>query len=278
MQQPSITPGPRPGFARRRAAFIALGLAGALGGFAGPAAAHDTWFEPRPALRLALGTGNQFPKQETGVGEEYLVAQGCRSASAGTSALRRVADEPHALLLEPLRRPAAAGEAYSCWVQLTAFDIEIQNDIVEVYLAEVAATAEVRAAWADLKRRGLPWRERYTKHARIDMPGRDAQAQPVRMAADIVLEDSGALRAGQTIRARVLKDGAPLRGLPVELRHENAPLGIWRRTDADGRLEVPVPLPGRWLLRGTELRLAAGDPTRWESTFVTLAFEVGPKP
>jgi len=37
---------------------------------------------------------------------------------------------------------------------------------------------------------------------------------------------------------------------------------------------VPAPLAGRWVLRGTELRLSETEPDVWESRFVTLAFEI----
>ena len=60
----------------------------------------------------------------------------------------------------------------------------------------------------------------------------------------------------------------------VLLISESATQGIWRRTDAQGRLAWPASPEGRWLLRGTQLRPSVDDPTRWDSGFVTLAFEV----
>jgi hypothetical protein len=57
--------------------------------------------------------------------------------------------------------------------------------------------------------------------------------------------------------------------------NERSPVGLWFRTDAQGRIRARLPLPGRWLLRGTDLRLSAVDATRWESQFITYAFEVG---
>jgi hypothetical protein len=35
-----------------------------------------------------------------------------------------------------------------------------------------------------------------------------------------------------------------------------------------------VPLAGRWILRGTDLRACAERPGTWDSRFVTLAFGV----
>ena len=74
----------------------------------------------------------------------------------------------------------------------------------------------------------------------------------------------------------MLRDGEPLAGFQVELQTAQSPLGIWRETDAQGKLRHRLPFAGRWLLRGTDLRLAPRDPTRWESRFVTLALDVKP--
>jgi len=237
-----------------------------------PALAHDTWFERQPAtageVLLSLGTGNQYPRHESGIDARYLVRQGCRVA-AHVVPLKPVRNEPDALVL---RGPAGAG---TCWAQLEPFDITLEPAKIELYLREIGAGPAVRASWAAMQQRGLPWRERYTKHARIEL-GEPSPAA-VALGMDIVI-DSGSAVAGRTIAARVLRDGQPVAGLPVELRSEDSALGIWRRTDDAGRLQVPAPAAGRWLLRATDLRPAADDPDRWESRFATLAFDIGTAP
>ena len=60
----------------------------------------------------------------------------------------------------------------------------------------------------------------------------------------------------------------------VELRSDSVAIGLWARTDADGLVRMRLPLPGRWVLRGTELQPSVTRPGGWESRFVTLAFEV----
>lgn len=251
-----------------------------------PALAHDTWFErlsvgPGPVL-LALGTGNQFPLRETGVGAEYLVQQGCSTAgAAGTetpaaaaSALTAVRVGASALLL---RGPAGA---HSCWAQLQAFELEMPADKVALYLDEVNASAEQRAAWAQMQRRGLPWRERYTKSARIELgsgspAGPGSAVAPVQLALDAQLQ-----RQPDGLLFTVLRDGQPLPGQAVELRAAlaapgaAAPTGQWHRTDAQGRLRLPLPPSGRWLLRGIDLRPSVVTADAWESRFLTLAFDV----
>jgi hypothetical protein len=150
--------------------------------------------------------------------------------------------------------------------------VELAPDKVPVYLQDIQATPEVRAAWAALQARGLPWRERYTKHARIELGTPSSAPAPTDL--DLHLETAGqAVRVGHRYTAQALLNGQPLAGLALELRSESSPLGIWRRTDAQGRIEVTVPLPGHWLLRGVDLHLSDSDPERWDSRFVTLAFE-----
>jgi hypothetical protein len=167
------------------------------------------------------------------------------------------------------------------------FDIELPADKVALYLKEASASAAVRTAWADVQSRGLPWKERYTKHARIELAPSDTTrnaAQPAAaplpsgMAIDVLLQGGRQpLRAGDDLRAQVLRDGLPLADFAVELQSDTSPFGFWQRTDAEGRVRFKLPLAGRWVLRGTDLRLSTTVPDTWESRFVTLAFEVAPK-
>ncbi len=237
------------------------------------AAAHDTWFQPEGAdaqgrALLALGTGNRFPVQETAIGAEYLVRTGCGAAGA----LAPVGLRDSALLL----RTPAADAGLSCWAQSQPFDVTLTPERVAVYLKEIGAPPWVHAAWQAQRARGLAWHERYAKHARIEIQGDDPrEAPPSGMAMDArPLGASARRQVGDTLTVELTRDGAPLPGMAVEFRHERAPVGLWQRSDAQGRVTLRLPLAGRWVLRGTELRRAADDPERWDSRFVTLAFEV----
>jgi hypothetical protein len=228
--------------------------------------AHDTWFEAGPSGQLALGTGNRYPVHETAVAPEYLAAQGCRRA-AGAGSERglqptRLVDT--ALLLRAPPRAAA------CWAQLVPLDIELDAAHVATYLHEVQAQPAVRRAWQALQARGVTWKERYAKHARIELGPAAGPSQPVPLAMDVLREPL----PGGGWSFQVLRHGVPLAGQPMELIHHQAQRGIWRLTDALGRIQLPALRPGRWLLRGTHLRLSDEDPTRWDSDFLTLAFEL----
>ncbi len=251
-----------------------------------PARAHDTWFElraagPGPEAQLALGTGNRFPVMEFPLGIEQLRHSGCRGDAGETLPLAHDDDEPQALRLR-VARPAAAGGALTCWAQTQAFEVELTPTLVTQYLKEIQAPPAVHQAWAAQRARGQRWTERYTKHARIELPdadGRTATATPSGMALDLLLLGGPrALRAGETAEFQLLRDGRPLAGQALELHGEHGALGFWRRTDADGRVRFTLPLPGRWVLRGTELRLADSGDVLWDSRFVTLAFSVGAAP
>lgn len=249
----------------------------------GPAWAHDSWFVPLPPTErgervLALGTGDRFPALETPLSMEQVAASGCLGAGqARPVPLRWLADRPTAVLLRTTR-PLPEDAALSCWAQLLPQDIEIDDATVEVYLSEINAGQAVRARWQELRARGVRWRERYTKHARIELGAGPAgpAAAPV-LGLDVRLESPTPLRAGDTLHAQVLRDGEPLAGQPVELRSDLSTIGLWRRTDAEGRVSIPLPLAARWLLRGVDLRPSATRADAWESRFVTLAFEVLPR-
>jgi hypothetical protein len=241
---------------------------------AGTALAHDTWFEALPGASpqrvLALGTGTLYPLYDSGIDAQYLARQGCRGPQ-GAWALRPLRNEAATLVVQ-----APAG-AETCWAQLAPFEIELAADKIELYLNEVRAGAELRAAWADMRARGLRWKERYTKHARIELGGLGSGgAAPAPMAMDALIE-SGPPRVGELAQFRVLRDGQPLVDFPLELRSESSRIGLWRRTDASGRVQLRLPLAGPWLLRGVDLRLSATRRDEWDSRFLTLAFQVAPQ-
>jgi hypothetical protein len=266
-------------------------LAIALAVMAGNAAAHDSWFVALPRtdrgeVVLALGTGNQFPVMDTSIPLAQLARTGCQGeGQQRPGPMRWVADRPIALVLRSAR-PVQAAAALTCWAQLRTIDIEIDNATVDIYLQEVNASPAVRERWQAMRARGVRWQESYTKHARIELgvpepaapaPPPAAPAPVVGLGLDLRLETPGPLRAGDTLRAQLLRDGQPLAGQPLELRSDLSPLGIWRQTDADGRISVTVPLAANWLLRGVELRPSETKPDAWDSRFITLAFEVLPK-
>jgi hypothetical protein len=251
------------------------------------AQAHDTWFAAGPPTEggdtpLVLGTGNRFPLHEFGIAFPYLEQRGCRTRDGATVTLDLQLERAEALLLRAGTRGSksrAAGIALTCWAQLVPFDIEITPEKVAVYLDEIAAPQSTRDTWAAIQARGLPWKERYTKHARLELAGTAAGAppKPAPLGMDLLLDHPGTPpRAGDTLKFQVLRDAAPLPGFAIELLGDSGAAGTWLRTDAQGRASVRVPQAGRWLLRGVDLHPSTERPDTWDSRFVTLAFEVSP--
>ena len=258
-------------------------MAVALQVFACEAAlAHDTWFQRldrRPdSPILALGTGNRYPAQEFPIAAGQLRTSGCRVADGTPASFQPLQVTSRALLIRALRKPSQQSGGMSCWAESVAFDLELSEELVQVYLDEIAATEPVRAQWRSLQARGVRWKERYVKHARIDLPGaREAttgRAMPAGMGIELVMEGGPrAVAPGEPLVFQLLRDGQPLEGQPIELVDERGGSKAWLKTDREGRLQLSVPTPGPWLLRGTELRLSSTLVDTWESRFVTLVFE-----
>ena len=262
----------------------------------GAAQAHDSWFRvmaptDRGQLVLALGTGNQYPDYDTPVLAAQLQSSGCLGRGVRETPLRPGPETLWSTLAEALKgppwlmlrtgRPVSAAVAVRCWAQLVPIDIDLDDATVEIYLAEIGATPAVRQRWAGLRAQGVRWRERYVKHARIEVDGdgvAEVAPEPVDgLGMDLLTETTARpLRVGQRVRWQLQRDGRPLPGLPLELRSATGGHSLWLTSDADGRVEAVLPGPGRWLLRGTDARPDAADPQRWDTRFVTLAFEVQP--
>jgi hypothetical protein len=225
---------------------------------------------PAGDVVFTIGTGTRFPIYEFALAYEYIAASGCRGR-----ALAHVADRPTAGVVRSATR-LNPRNALTCWAQLAPFDVEGPPNKIDLYLREIQAGPALRATWAAMKSRGLPWRERYTKFARIELGGTGVRVA-LPLAMDVRLDNPRQpIRAGDELGFQVLRDGQPIADLPVELVSDLSPLGIWRRTDAEGRVRVTVPLAGRWILLGVDLRVSSQTPDERVSWFVTLGFEVLP--
>lgn len=258
--------------ARRAALLAALCLVASQGW------SHDSWLSPsrgaapQGQVALELATGNRFPVQEFGQAAAGVAQAGCATGAGARLALRPVREQARWLDLSAAM-PKAAEQPLSCWLELAAVEIEIEPRLVQVYFAEIRASAANRQAWAALQARGLPWRERYRKFARIELGQGAAARRPAGLDLEIVVLGDKPISVSEPLEFQVLRDGRPLPGFPVELVSERSALGIWRESDAAGKLRHSLPFAGRWLLRGTDLRPSGERPDTWESRFVTLAIE-----
>lgn len=278
-----------------------------------PASAHDTWLSQRegaPAHRvwLRLGTGEQYPQMSSPVPAALLRQAACTTGPAAPGGptqrpLRAQQAADDALWLHGAW-PGADGApppALSCWAETQPQDTTLTPAEVTAYLDEARAPAALRARWAALAAQGLPWRERFSKHTRLELvparrtatpaPPATGPATTSPMATDTPLATSlhgrsplpvelvaeppapGSNPAALTLR--LWRDGAPWPDHPVQLLGDELPRGLWLRTDAEGRLRLNSLPGGTWLLRGVDLQPPVQDDGPWRSRFFSLRFQPG---
>jgi len=253
---------------------------------AAAARAHDTWLASAPRDARAGGSsfemssGDRFPRGEVAPAADSLLRNACMSVDGKRQRLLPERSEGASLLLRV--RHAEGSAPLACWIEQRSFEIDLEPALVDVYLHEVRAIPAVRAHWQQLKAAGKPWRESYRKNLRIETAHglnaspeqRAAARKPLGLPLEIVVEGDAALRPDVEQRFVVLLGGKPLAGLPVEFVNDQQPGGVWRISDAQGRVALSFPLAARWMLRGTWIEPRRGDSNRWDSEFVTLLLEV----
>ena len=147
------------------------------------------------------------------------------------------------------------------------------------YLVEEGLTGAIDAHKRSAPSNAEP-RERYTMYAKaILLSGAASDAwrtvvgQPIEIVPD---KDPYALKPGESLPVHVLLRGRPAPNLLVKAA-STAPNGAQHdvgRTDANGRLEVPVSA-GKWRLHTIAMEQVQNDTdAQWESHWATLTFEV----
>jgi hypothetical protein len=244
-----------------------------------------------------LATGDLYPKFDSSVAPEHLERIGCR-IDGGSVINPRLSPRADGLLQVQL--PLTPQRRATCWAQLHPATIELEDGVVEAYFKEAQPPLAVRQAWDAQRSQGIRWNERYVKHARIEWwapsspstvalaaetspPEASATAEASPLDVDVVLMNpTTAPQIGELVEFRVTRQGRPLVQQAVEFRVHASRFGLWRRTDAEGRVRIALPVPGRWVLRGIELTPppTGTDPLRspWQGLFFTLAFDVGSAP
>ena len=84
-----------------------------------------------------------------------------------------------------------------------------------------------------------------------------------------------ALPKGRKLPVRLLRDGKPLKGALVVAMQRDVPgdSKIALRTDAKGRVVLPLSRPGVWLVKAVHI-VKAEQPGEWNSLWASLTFEV----
>ncbi|MBL8839900.1 MAG: DUF4198 domain-containing protein [Planctomycetes bacterium] len=242
---------------------------------------HETWLAPAAfrtksgvEMRLDLSSGMAYPALESAI-DPKRVAKAAFRLGGKVVALPEGSAAPHSLAL---RATFPSDGLATVWVELAPKALELTDELVEEYFVDIAATAEVRAAWA--KQRGkTTWRESYVKHAKSfvtvgEAAADDSWAEPIGAALELVPgSDPRSWRVGQPLHVTLRWNGKPCPRQPVGLVIEGATEPKFVTTDDDGGARFDPKRAGQALLYTTLLRPAA-DGVAWQSDFATLTFAI----
>ena len=152
-----------------------------------------------------------------------------------------------------------------------------------MYFHDIRAPQAVRDAWAAQQKAGIGWNEVYRKYVRVEAPvpgagagdcARPQCASRATTRSNWCRRATSRCAAGTEAEFLALADGKPAAGIAVEFVSLRSPLGLWKQTDAEGRIRLALPFAGEWLLRSTVLNIPASPQEPWRSAFATLTVQV----
>jgi len=245
------------------------------------AGAHDFWIEPstfRPEagalvmLRLRVGEhfrGDPVPLNPPLV-KEFVVA----TDGGSEPILRRPGAEPAGVVAVPQAGVAVVGyRSLPQRVELPAVDFER-------YLGTEGLEAVIRTR-ATRGESAAPGREIFSRAAKALLAvggGRPASGHDrvLGFTLELIPERSPyALRAGDELAVMLRYEGKPLAGALVMALHGSGETLATIRTDASGRVRVPLSRGGAWLVKAVHMVPApAGSDADWESIWASLTFEL----
>lgn len=246
--------------------------------------AHDLYLlpdsfriHPGAKVRVAFHNGDAFPESEVGPDPERLKDALLRSStrSSAVSGIRISGNKAVGMV------EASGTGCLFLSVRTVPNVIELAPDKFVDYLKEEGLTKVIR--WRGQHHEtGRPGRERYTKFAKsLLVAGRpdDFYKQPLGLLIEIVpLADPYTLHEGAVLPVRVLFRGKPAPDLQLEAAWAGdgeKKIQVVGRTDAEGRIEIPLTKAGKWRLHSLMMKRCS-DPTSadWESFWASLTFEV----
>jgi uncharacterized GH25 family protein len=244
-------------------------------------AAHDMWIEPslftpaagaRVAVRLRVGQhfeGDPLPR------DPARILRFTAITAAGEAPIPGVpGTDPAGLLV------AAAPGTTELVYRSGRDSVELEAARFETYLAE-EGLEKISALRAQRHESGSGVKELYSRCAKSLLAvGGAATAgfdRVVGMPLELVPERNPySLAAGATLPLRLLFDGKPLAGAQVAaLQRGRVAEQVVARTDAQGRVRLPLARPGLWLIKAVQMRPApSGSGAQWESFWASLTFEL----
>jgi uncharacterized GH25 family protein len=256
-------------------------LAGLLLAAAAAIRAHDFWIEPssfRPAvgsqLSVSLRVGEHFrgepvPRAGPKIGK-FVIASAAGEVPIGglpgtdPAGFARVTG-PGFLVL------GYRSNRTSITLEPEKFEKYLQDEGLDPVLKARAAKNES----------GKPGNEVYSRCAKsivaANGTGEEGFDRALGFTLELVAESNPLkLRAGDTMKMRLLYEGRGLAGGLVKLTHRDDPDSTaTARTGADGAVSFKLPRKGVWLARVVHMVPAPADTgADWESLWASLTFEV----
>jgi uncharacterized GH25 family protein len=260
-----------------RAIFTALLLV------AGPVGlrAHDFWIEPssfRPAagseLAVSLRVGEHFRGEPVPRFDPRIVKFVLSSAAGDTPIGGFPGMDPAGLV-----RVSSPGLALIGYRSQRS-SITLEPEKFEKYLADEGLdhVLEIRKKRGE---QGKPGNEVYSRCAKslvaVNGTGESGFDRILGLTLEIVAESNPLkLRAGETMRVRVLHEGKPLAGALVKaIALEDPDNTLSARSEKDGRVSLRLARRGAWLIEAVHMVPAPTETgADWESLWASLTFEL----
>ena len=250
--------------------------------FVGMAAAHDLYLMPESfrvddskSFTVAIHNGDGFPDSQSAPPLQRLRDATLHTAR-GTSPLQDLrVDGKRALALADPPSPAH--------VLVTIVSEARTDDMKGAEFVKYLEEEGLTGAIASLRSKGesdKTARERYTKYAKTIVvvgAGDGGFARPAGLPIEFIPEsDPFHTKVGSSLPVKLLFRGKPAADILVTAASTGNPkphpIG---RTDATGRVMVPIEAAGKFRLHAIQMeRCAEPSAAEWESFWATLTFEV----
>lgn len=299
LQVPATHPAPRRG--RHKAARAAAVGVLAIGAATTPGWAHDFWLVPNafrsaPGVELVIRgqTSSLFPTSVSAVTVDR-VADARLISAARTTRIRNLSTAGSSLMLR--HRPANSGQ-HTVAVRLTPRLVRESPASFREYMRLEGAPEALERYEREGRLPTDSIMRRYAKYAKTFIEVGAGGARSFGIAAGhptelMPLSDPARLRPGDTLRVRLLFQGAPVPGAHVHAgavpsgpgvadsaaARAAASRDVSLTSDAEGVVAVAIDRPGLWNVRNIHIVPApTGSGADWDVHWSTIVFRVARNP